>query len=1002
MDELKLFMYIPGFKYKSLGPGFIDKIKITATEESSGKQLTCYTQYIKNNGVAINNSNNEIFRTVNPATQFQETDEIGSPQYCSEEVRGTNSCWRAPYGKFYDFITEHNESTGGSFTHVLTYCPKYEDTTKSSHFNLTNRDGLFVVELNDPNAAVVLDIEFYTLSFDHYENSKNTKTVNGASLWADDPGEINNQLLYIKIGQMSQIFKPYLLDEGKEEIKNMEPFQMYYDITYAGNEDGTVDKHNALLYLPLQTEDSNMPSLVKDGKICELKKDSIFQDFKTTNDDITKLDKINSQLAVQKVTMEDVETTLIDEGGLSVLTYTPFMDIEGAGPPTEIGRLCWWGINKVRVNKHKKKSKNKSKFKNFDTWDLDISNMNILWSGHPTISLQNAAALSENFVPMSLIWVFPTPNGHSFGADFAFTKDGTTAYNKEFTDPTGFFRTHNEFTSYEYDNNFGLIDPVHYIQNESNEWVEDEEKRANWKSKWAYAYRKQYYNKTGGHTYNAGSLCKENYNSLISLSGFTLSSSFDNIKEISSSQSSDQDAYYQDVIKKIGIKYTADASNGLTVQPQYTFFSYPSTSTKLLPNIVGSGEISTDAKSMPLELSIDSLQTVTVQITGHQKELEPRGNLADNGVQQLAWPEILDGEPEGALDKLANMGLVSQYQVYGYGSPVWDSVYVAINTKLIIDLDKSIYKFPNKSEYSVIPMYYTEKQNYKGNKSNVEEIARWTKEEIKQQASEGNVTGDTRTSSFFEINSSKQKETSEYIKLTSKQPELTFGFKSGSDPRLKSVSPGFYVIHANISPKCYDKDSKTFHEQIPFWINLNGNWYLSSSGMFVFYWNGGVFPTEFKLNLTGEKELTNQNIDEYYLRSVGLYKIVTTDTKNINQVIMSQMEKVVSQKATQDKQAIVVIRPAYDENVFNIVYNNIIFPSAFCVFENFTLFSNATEKNEGKKEYQFVYLPEDPKLHVEAVYSIDSVNITELISVKTGKLIDHVEELPCYNKPCRL
>lgn len=987
MDELKLFMYIPGFKYKSLGPGFIDKIKIRATEEYSGKQLTCYTQYIKNNGVTINNPNSEIFRTVNPATLFQETDEIGSPQYCSEKVRGDSSCWRAPYGKFYDFITEHNESTGGSFTHVLTYCPDYKDTINSTHFNLTNRDGLFLVELNDPNAAVVLDIEFYTLSFDHYEKSKNTKTVNGASLWADDPGEINNELLYIKIGQMSQIFKPYLLDEGKEEIKNMEPLQMYYDITYAGNEDGTVDKHNALLYLPLQTEDSNMPSLVKDGKICELKKDSIFQDFKTTNDDITKLDKINSQLAVQKVTMEDVETTPIDEGGISVLTDGTSLD--------------WWGINKVRVNKHIKKSKNKIKFKNFSTWNLNTSNMDILWVGHPIISLQNAAALSENFVPMSLIWVFPTPNGHSFGADFAFTKDGTTAYDKEFTDPTGFFRTHNEFTSYEYDNNFGLTDPVHYIQNQSNEWIEDEEKRANWKSKWAYAYRKQYYNKTGGHTYNAGSLCKENYNSLISLSGFTLSSSFDNIKEISTSEMKNyDDKYYENVITKIDIDYKGGGQEGLTVQPQYTFFSYPSTSTKLLPNIVGSGEISTDAKSMPLELSIDSLQTVTVQITGHQKELEPRGNLADNGVQQLALPAILDGEPEGALDKLANKGLGSQYQVYGYGSPAWNSVYVAVNTKLIIDLNKSTYKFPNKSEYSVIPMYYTEKQNYKGNKSNIKEIARWTKKEIKQQASEGNVTSDTRTSSFFEISSSKQEETPEYIKLTSNQPDITFGFESGSDSRLKSVSPGFYVIHANVSPKCYDKDSKTFHEQIPFWINLNKNWYLSSSGMFVFYWNGGAFPTEFKLNLTGEKEWTNQNIDEYYLRSVGLYKIATTDTKNINQVIMSQIEKVVRQKAIEDKQAIVVVNPTYDKDVFDIVYSNIIFPSAFCVFENFTLFSNA--EDQGRKEYQFVYLPEDPKLHVEAVYSIDSVNITELISVKTGKLIDHVEELSCYNKPCRL
>lgn len=986
MDELKLFMYIPGFKYKSLGPGFIDKIKIKATEEYSGKQLTCYTQYIKNGGVVINNPNNEIFRTVNPATSFQETDEIGSPQYCSEDVRGDSSCWRAPYGKFYDFITEHNESIGGSFTHVLTYCPNYDDTLKSSHFDLSNRDGLFLVELNDPNAAVVIDIEFYTLSFDHYENSKNTTIIDGVNLWADDPGDVNNGL-YIKIGSMSQIFKPYLLEEGKEEISNVGPRPMYYDITYAGNEDCPVDKHNALLYLPLQTKDSNMPTLAKDEKICELEKDSIFQDFKTTDDDITKLDKINSQLEVQKVTMENVEITPIDEGGLSVFTRGD--------------RLDWWGINKVRVNQHTKKSKGKIEFKNFDTWDLDTSNMNIFWSGHPIVSLQNVATLSDDFVPMSLIWVFPTPNGHSLGADFAFTREGTEIYDNLFIAPTGFFRTHNEFTSYEYDNNFGLTDPVHYRLNNENKWEKSEAKKKEWESKWAYSYRKQYYNKMGRHTYNAGSLCKENYSSLISLSGFTLSSSFKDIKEIITSKKADYDDYYQDVIAKIDVNYKGNNAKGLTVQPQYTFFSYPSTSTKLLPNIMGSGEISIDTQSIPFDLKIDSLQTATVQIVGHQKELEPFGNLADNGVQQLAEPHILDGEPKGAIDKLVNGGLTSQSQVYSHGSPAWDSVYVAINTKLIIDLNKSTYKFPNKSEYSVIPMYYTEKQNYKGNKINVEEIARWTKKEIKQQTSESSVISDTRTSSFFEISSSKQGETSEYIKLTSKQPKLTFGFESELDSRLKSVSPGFYVIHANISPKCYDKESKTPQTQVPFWINLNRKWYLSSSGMFVFYWNGGVFPTTFMLNLTGGEEWSNQQTNEYYLRSIGLYKVNVSDTKNINQVIISQIEKVVRQKAIQDKSTTVAINPAYDPNVFNIVYSNIIFPSAFCVFENFTLFSN-TEEGKGKKEYQFVYLPENPKFHVEAVYSIDSVNITELMSVKTGELIEHVEELPCYNKPCRL
>jgi hypothetical protein len=52
--------------------------------------------------------------------------------------------------------------------------------------------------------------------------------------------------------------------------------------------------------------------------------------------------------------------------------------------------------------------------------------------------------------------------------------------------------------------------------------------------------------------------------------------------------------------------------------------------------------------------------------------------------------------------------------------------------------------------------------------------------------------------------------------------------------------------------------------------------------MFVFYWNGGVFPTTFKLNLTGEAEWSTQQTSEYYLRSIGLYKISVSDTKNIN------------------------------------------------------------------------------------------------------------------------
>jgi hypothetical protein len=81
------------------------------------------------------------------------------------------------------------------------------------------------------------------------------------------------------------------------------------------------------------------------------------------------------------------------------------------------------------------------------------------------------------------------------------------------------------------------------------------------------------------------------------------------------------------------------------------------------------------------------------------------------------------------------------------------------------------------------------------------------------------------------------------------------------------------------------------------------------------------------------------------------------------------------------------------------------------VYESFELFSNAkgsignngyNKTNSGRMVYGFIYLPDDPKLHLEAIYPINDLNIQTFRSLKTGEDITVPKQFPCFNKPCRI
>lgn len=1009
MDDLKLFVYIPGFEYKSLGPGFIDKITVRATEETTGNSLNVYTKYTKVNGFEYVKEGNTIFRTVTPNTvPLLETDSIGSPQHCNSEYIGNESCYRAEYGKFYDFITEHN-SSDGSFTHVLTCYPNKEYTTKSAHFDLSNRDGLFVIQLLDPNQAIILEFDFYTLSFANYTS----ETQNYAKYWSDSVTDTINDtdnLPYIKIGSRKKVFRPYLLDDEQEEIKSVPAASMYYDISYTGNGDGTVDRENAMLYLPLQVkEGKNMPTIVKGTDICNVIKDSIFQDYQLSQSATYK-----TTVFTQEVTMGTSDIIPIDEGAISVLQNS------------DGGFMDWWGVNKVRVDKIIKESNIPVNFKNIPIYTLDTSNSNILWTSVPNLTIKNIGYELDDYTasPLILTWVFPTPIGHSFSATFEKTDAGVEEYDHLFMDTDGFFRVHNQYASYSFDYNFGLqdsLDGTFINPDDANPSFEaDGEKQALLMNQWGYFYRKSYFNKRGGHTYNSGTLVQEQYSSTLTADGYSISSQNSNIV-----------CYPYDDIEgntpfdNIKNKYPGKLNNptgSSYVRPLYTCFQYDKQDCKFLPNILGMSSIQITNNALPLKLTVDKMEVASVSVVGHQKELEKQGSWADNSVQQLGAGAInpMTQEPvwSGGIDGLKDSAMYSQNPVTAVSDPIWDKVFVTLNLPLVIDLNSSNYKYSNKSHYSVIPMYYTEKSNYKGNKSNIEEVYRWDKNSITYKNASGTQDikyNDNRKSTFVYLNPNDKEKHDGYVKINKDYQQLQFNI----DSNIKDMQSGFYVLHTNITASG-DNSLTDAKKRPPFYLSIDGGktWHMSSAGRIIFYWSGQNFPKNFLLNLTGGDGWAGIVTYDYYLRNIGLYKVVTDDTKNVNQVIMAQMTNEFNNeikddlvKRSESCRFICVGQPQINQEVFNIIYNNVIFPSAFCVYESFELFSNAkgsignngyNKTNSGRMVYGFIYLPDDPKLHLEAIYPINDLNIQTFRSLKTGEDITVPKQFPCFNKPCRI
>lgn len=159
-----LAVYIPGVTYKSKGPGFVDAIKLTATDHNNPKQeYKIYTEY----GNA--SFSNIVYRTTKRQTTYSTTDTSAF------KVQNVPDVERSAYGKFYDYLDEMAED--GTIGHTLTCFSNVSTAKQMQSHNQQTKDGLFIIVVNEADALIDLKFEFYTLSANKY-NTDSTDLEN--------------------------------------------------------------------------------------------------------------------------------------------------------------------------------------------------------------------------------------------------------------------------------------------------------------------------------------------------------------------------------------------------------------------------------------------------------------------------------------------------------------------------------------------------------------------------------------------------------------------------------------------------------------------------------------------------------------------------------------------------------------------------------------------------------------------------------------------------------
>lgn len=1014
-------IYIPSITYTSVGPGFVDAIRLEARNlYQPEKKYQVYTQYPstepKTDYCAY------AYRQVIGAR-------VDTPTSCNPvtSVQYSDDSQRCQYGRFYDYISSDPNDTDGGLNHTLTCFSNKSKIKTLESFTINDRDGIYVIETDEADAAIELIFTFYTLSYDQYDHTN--------LQYPEDPMAAHScPQDYIEIGTMTKIVRASTLGQNEEaDMAAEDELQMYYDITKKDDEDTTLYLPVGGKFKPVVGLESDSPKVVESGK-------TIFDEYKETGSLTSETDwgdpiHININNFTVASDTEKLEQACLSAYLPKALEYTANEAAESDqreyfSPPTF-----------VNINLYKHISQPIAK--QLELHDLNVDSSQMLWATMPTFAVQNLtynSQLQTNgivYTPCTILEYLPELGAVVYDAE-GITKKFTTIETSEdeqalqdFT-YTGtsciagrFFSyglsklPHTKFNILQYCNNFGFLRPSDgttveaffvkrpsYLRNEVDPDVGLYSRDTS-----LFKGTDRFKGTLMVDEYSIDSTSKYNY--LLSYttasdainSIYPLNAYFQNVdlKDRSHWQHNYQTNLTLSVIKvhTNGDQTDQDMDSNVTIwfDANKSAYCHVFTTDDLenLPSILGKFKIYTSDAfvNIPTLSSETKIPIMSMHKRwGYSNTYIDTGNfILTNRTQKSPSHRFYPTHDYQRMIDWVGEFSEGNCGFYVGNDPVTKSIpdyeqKLVLSPMLAIDMDESNTTLSNKGDYRVIPAYYygdADDQDavitdYKNQMVNIKQASGF---DLK-------VTSDAIIPSF---------PLSTFINYgdTESVPQpYPLYYSAGSSAtvtvqidRESSFESGLYVLKfqkyfiSGDRPELKSQKLKYTH---------NSKNYTSNYDFIVLMINedGTGSPIDVTFSVTKDVHA--------WITNFALYQVDMSNNKNLNQVLLAYWYQ--QAKSTVLGTGVSIVPDNDSDPFYKLLYDNIIFPSAVCAYENFTLFPNVDGgvKPGFTKSYKAAYFPQNPMYNIIGLYNIQNTSITQVDDLPDDI---KVEELICYNQPSR-
>lgn len=983
-----IFVYVPGFTYTSMGPGHIDKIKLEVRDaHNPTKKFDVYTQHtIGSDGITITNVKQDYILREDDTTRISklQTHPVGSGQYRGDYDPTDINAARAMYGYFYDYVGTMSDDDGG-ITHLLSYHPDPSQCDGDESFNISARDGLFLVDLQtETNTTLELLFTFYTLGHNYYQIP--AKELHD-TIYDYPSTPLNDDCAYIEVGTMQKMFRPYEEEgvpdpEAEEDTK----LSMYYDNTLS-------DKDTKCLYLP--TEGQFVPVFENQNGIyeqCEKGATAgLYDDYNTVTPQ-KKWDNVwREPLSFEVKKIKRAADEVVAKG-VTVSISNP-----GIVAPTDAH------LHAVT------RTSNEHYPLELTVSGYNIDQMPVLWSDSPYYQVQNVShdatyngAISSEIPAMSFALIEQSRNlldayinvtklegfSNSLQVMGRLTR---TVYDT-------FKKYYNEFTHYAYQNNFNSIG---YVNDTS---MDHKIRYAYRQPVWDTYYDTQHYVELYTGKVNAD-IFQEHSECILDIDGYEVA------QQSGTMVNWDRNGTGYQFLPKITTASTTklptsstsfsqqnfdwkQAAGNSVVEIQSAWIIHPvfAEDVEDIPNIFGKDPLTIQEGKISVPVQLVSVTQPYMIFSAYQGAVysDPHGG-ADYLSSANGWTEDVGKQDnvKGMCDSGKDSVLTSKdsydpeydYRIFGY-----------FTNRLIVNLSKSKYAFANKGDYDIIPAYFYGRPP-EDDPQNYSQLKNYNKNTV-------NVLGDPVPGATIAFSSGASPSTKSTFGDCASQYILDAYEASGKmyiDNQVKyrltissTLKEGIYVCKFHTSrlnsvrPSVWIKGGKTdtiFNDL--------------QRDFFVFAVPKGVTASAYDITFF------STDLNGLTMSTVEVFKVDMTNTKNLNQIMLKWWyDYYFCGYALNGRTTPLFYFPDTpatntDSQYIKILCDNIIFPSAVCAYDDFTIFE--TSKNMERK-YYYAYFPSDIIYEIVGWYPSSDTNI---VNVTNHPSNIETSDIICYNKPCK-